>query len=441
VSFKFGSFSFLLYPSLSLTLITIPGFILLSLPQRWLILIILNAVYFFVYFHRTSTAVLAPYLMEEFSASAASLGGMSAAYFYPYALSQPLVGYLTDRWGPRKVVTFSTAIGFLGAFLFGIAPTLFLAAMGRGLIGLGAAGVFVPALKALLFWFGPQAFAQMNGILLVTGNLAAITSATPFAWTIQQTGWRVSYFFMAGIAIVLTFLSWIYVRDCPPGQVEAKAGRLTERPTGKIFLLVLKNPFFWTLVALFFTYSGSFQTFQGLWGYPFLIDVFRYDKLHASNFLLLIAIGVIAGGPILSYLTDKPFSQQKGPMLSLCIGVQVLIWSAIVFGGKSLGPVSLGILLFAMGATLAGTLSILWAIIREVSAPERLGTVMGLVNPAPFLGVAIFQPATGYLMDRVGKTGVGFPFEAYQNAFGLCLASLSIAFIISLFLGKRIESI
>jgi len=34
--------------------------------QRWLILIILSAAYFFVYFHRISTAVLAPYLIEEF---------------------------------------------------------------------------------------------------------------------------------------------------------------------------------------------------------------------------------------------------------------------------------------------------------------------------------------------------------------------------------------
>jgi MFS family permease len=98
-------------------------------------------------------------------------------------------------------------------------------------------------------------------------------------------------------------------------------------------------------------------------------------------------------------------------------------------------------MLFAMGAAFAGTLSIFWAIIREVSAPERLGTVMGLVNPFPFLGVAIFQPATGYLMDRVGKTAAGFPFEAYQNAFGLCLASLSVAFVISLFLGKRAKPI
>ena len=415
--------------------------VLFSIPQRWLILIILNAVYFFVYFHRTSTAVLAPYLMEEFSTSAAGLGGMSAAYFYPYALSQPLVGYLTDRWGPRKVVTFSTAVGFLGALLFGLAPTLFWAALGRGLIGLGAAGVFVPALTSLLSWFGPGAFARMNGILLAMGNIAAIVSATPFAWAIQRTGWRISFFFIAAIAIVLTFLSWMCIRDFPPGGAPGTTVEPREKPTAKTFLAVLKNPFFWTLAALFFTYAGAFQTFQGLWGYPYLIDVFHYDKLEASNLLMLIAVGVILGGPVLSYLADRPFSQRKRGLISTLIGIQVVIWIGIVFGGEYLGSLSIGILLFAMGAALAGTLSILWAIIREVSAPERLGTVMGLLNPAPFLGVAIFQPATGYLMDRFGKSGSGFPFEAYQSAFGLCLASLAIAFAISLFLGKRMKSI
>jgi predicted MFS family arabinose efflux permease len=414
---------------------------LFLLSQRWLILIILNAVYFFVYFHRTSTAILAPHLMEEFAASATSLGGMSAAYFYPYALSQPLVGFLTDRWGARKVVTLSTGIGFMGALLFALAPSLLLAAFGRGLIGLGADGVFVPALKALLTWFGPQTFATMNGILLVTGNMAAIFASTPLAWIVQEIGWRISFFFIAGIMILLAILSWICIRDFPPGYAQGTNERHNPKPGSQTFLIVLKNPFFWLMAALFFTYGASFQTFQGLWGYPFLIDVFQYTKLEASNLLMLIAWGVIVGGPILSYLVDKTFAQRKALLLSSCIGIQVLIWSGIVFCGKSLGSLSLGAIFFTMGATLAGTLSIFWAIIREVSVPERLGTVMGLANPAPFLGVAIFQPTTGYLMDRVGKVGTRFPFEAYQHAFALCLISICIAFLISLFLTKRMKVI
>jgi MFS family permease len=405
------------------------------LPQRYLILIILNAVYFFVYFHRVSTAVLAPSLMEAFSASATSLGAMSSAYFYPYALSQPIVGILADRLGARKVITVSTFIGFLGALFFGLAPTLFLAAIARGLIGLGAAGVFVPALKALLPWFGPRAFAQMNAVLLAVGNLGAIVAATPFAWFIQRIGWRSSFFAIAVLLLLLSVLSWRYIQDTPPDYAAGPAEKDPRpSPSGSRVADILKNPFFWTMLALFYTYGGPFSTFQGLWGYSFFIDVFGYGKLEASNLIMIIALGVILGGPALGYLADRSFASRKPAFLSICLGIQVLNWGFIVFLSPDFGTLALGSSLFIMGMMLAGTLSLVWAIVREESPPGRMGTAMGLLNPAPFLAVATLQPLTGYLMDRVGRNGGAYPFEAYQHAFLLCLASIFIALLISLFL-------
>jgi MFS family permease len=376
--------------------------------------------------------------MEAFDATATSLGGMSSAYFYPYALSQPVVGILTDRFGARKVLTFSTFIGFLGAFLFGFAPNLLWASFARALIGFGAAGVFVPALKVLLPWFGPSAFAQMNTILLAVGNMGAIVASTPYVWFIQQVGWRTSFFFIAALSFLLAVLSWIYIQNVPPGYVpEAEEGRKNGSPVKRGFVDLIKTPFFWIMAALFFTHGGPFSTFQGLWGYPFLMDVFGYGKLQAGNLLMVLAFGVILGGPILGYLTDKTFARVKRPLLSAMIAVQVFTWSCLVFLGPSLGLISLRFLFFLMGMTLAGTLSLVYSIVREESPPERLGTAVGLLNPAPFLGVATFQPLTGYLMDRVGKTGGVFPFEAYQHAFGLCLSSISISLVISFFLIRK----
>ncbi len=403
------------------------------LPQRWLILIVINAVYFSVYFHRISSAVLAPYLMEAFSTTATSLGAMSSAYFYPYALTQPIVGMLTDRWGARRVVTLSTLIGFIGALLFGLAPSLFMASMARGLIGLGAAGVFVPALKILLPWFGPQAFAQMNAILLAVGNFAAIVGSTPYAWLLQEIGWRSSFFLIAGLTLLLAIFSVAYLRDQPPGLPSPKEERLETHPSPpKSDWEIFKTPFFWYMSILFFVYGGPFTTFQGLWGYPFLIDVHKYDKLQASNLIMAIASGVILGGPLLVYYIGRSFPGKKRQMLSICIAVQAFNWFCITFLGRSLGYFSLGLIFFLMGTVMAGTLSLFWAIVREVSPGEKLGTVMGFMNPAPFLGVALFQPLTGFLMDRVGKSGGAFPFEAYQSAFALCLGAVLAAFFISL---------
>jgi sugar phosphate permease len=411
--------------------------ILSFFPQRYLILVIFNAVYFFVYFHRISTGVLAPYLMEDFQASGASLGGMSSAYFYPYALSQPVVGIFTDRFGARKVVTACTFIEFLGALIFALAPTLLIAALGRALIGLGAAGVFVPALKVFLPWFGPQSFGRMNVILLAVGNVGAIVAATPLAWFIQNAGWRSSFFIISGILLLLTFFSWAYIRDTPPGYTPSPETQKTasSKDSGG-FADILRKPFFWIMAALFFAYGGPLSTFQGLWGYPYLIDVFGYSKLEASNLIMVIAIGVIAGGPVMGYLTDKTFAGKKRPFLSVCITIQVLNWGLIAWVSHRFESLALGLVFFVMGMMLAGTLAVVWAIVREESPPERLGTAMGFLNPAPFLGVAAFQPLTGYLMDRVGKAGGAFPLQAYQNAFNLCLLSVSAAMVISIFLMK-----
>jgi predicted MFS family arabinose efflux permease len=407
-------------------------------PQRYLILLILNAVYFFVYFHRISTAVLAPYLMEAFQASGASLGAMSSAYFYPYALSQPVVGILTDRFGARKVITVCTFIEFLGALIFALAPSLLIASLGRGLIGLGAAGVFVPSLKVLIPWFGPQAFARMNAILLAVGNLGAITAATPLAWVIQQVGWRSSFFIISAILFLLTFLSAAFIRDHPAGHVatpESPRGAPSSKP-GE-FLETLKSPFYWVMFALFYAYGGPFSTFQGLWGYPYLIDVLGYDKLGASNLIMVIAFGVIAGGPLMAHWVDKAFAREKRQFLSACLAVQVVNWFLIAFLSPRFGSWAFGLVFFTMGMMLSGTLSVVWGIVREEAPPEKLGTALGLINPAPFLGVATFQPLTGYLMDRAGRVAGAFTPAAYQNAFTLCLAAIFVAFMISLVVLKK----
>lgn len=408
------------------------------IPQRWLILIVLNAGYFLVYFHRVSTGVLAPSLMEAFAAGAAGLGGMSSAYFYPYALGQPVAGILADRWGARKVVTLFTLIGSAGALLFAVAPTLLAASAGRTLIGLGAAGIFVPALKVLLPWFGRGSLGRMNATLVAVGNTGAIVSSAPYILLIHQVGWRISFVLIAALSLLLAFLSWTFIRNTPPGYELPPEDRKRALPPGESALKhILQNPFFWMLNALFFTLASPFSVFQGLWGYPFLIDVLKYKEIEASSLIMIIALGAIVGGPLLGYLVDKTPSSRIRLLLTVFTCGQVFNWTCLVFLGRQLGPVFLGGIFFAMGMITSGTLSLIWCIVRESFPPERLGTALALVNASPFLGVAILQPLTGWLMDRVGKTGPAFPFEAYQHAFGLCLSFLCVAFVIALYLQRR----
>ena len=82
--------------------------------HRWVILGVISAIYLLVYFHRVSISVIVPDLLAAFETRAAALGFMSSMYFTVYALEQPVVGYLSDRLGPRRVVGFWTLAAALG---------------------------------------------------------------------------------------------------------------------------------------------------------------------------------------------------------------------------------------------------------------------------------------------------------------------------------------
>ena len=86
--------------------------------HRWVVLGVISSVYFLVYFHRVSTSVIAPDLLSAFQIRATVLGFMSSMYFYPYALEQPLAGYLSDSLGPRRVVGLWSLVATLTPLLF-----------------------------------------------------------------------------------------------------------------------------------------------------------------------------------------------------------------------------------------------------------------------------------------------------------------------------------
>ncbi|MEM4524657.1 MAG: hypothetical protein QXF29_06135, partial [Archaeoglobaceae archaeon] len=82
--------------------------------NKWIVFAILSGIYFFVYFHRTSPAVIASDLMREFFISALVVGIFSSLYFYPYAILQIPVGILTDIKGAKKVIIIFTLISLFG---------------------------------------------------------------------------------------------------------------------------------------------------------------------------------------------------------------------------------------------------------------------------------------------------------------------------------------
>ena len=177
--------------------------ILLRDSHRWMVFSLISLIYFFVYFHRVSTSVIAQDILKAFNVNATALGFMSSMYFYLYAFEQPLVGYFTDKLGARRVIAYCTLAAAAGCFMFALAPGIGWASAGRALIGIGVGGVYVPAVKAFSQWFRRNEFATMIGLLMAVGNFGAVVATTPLAWAANNWGWRISFHIIGWISLAL----------------------------------------------------------------------------------------------------------------------------------------------------------------------------------------------------------------------------------------------
>jgi sugar phosphate permease len=286
------------------------------LSRRWAVFGVLAVAYFFVYFHRVSTAVVSADLEATFGVDAASIALLSSAYFYAYTIMQLPSGLLTDGLGPRKTVSIFTLVAAAGAILTGIASTFELVVAGRLLIGVGVAMVYIPTMKILSTWYRKNEFASLTGILIAVGNVGALSAAGPLALISDALGWQEVFVMLGVVTLFLSVAAWLIIRDRPsemslPSIQEIEAlekdgsDSVPEAETMEKIPMVdaLKMTFwsgrkFWPLAVWFFFMYGSVMVYQGLWAGPFFHDVLGWEKPTYGLVLSFIGLGMIFGCPI-----------------------------------------------------------------------------------------------------------------------------------------------
>ncbi len=409
-------------------------------PHRWVVFSVICLIYFFVYFHRVSTSVIVSDLLAAFNTNATALGFMSSMYFYIYALDQPIVGYLADRIGPRRVIAYWSMTAALGCFIFGMAPSIGWASLGRALIGFGVGGVYVPTVKALSQWFREKEFATMVGLLMSVGNFGAVVATTPLAWAAGAWGWRPTFFLIGAVTLGMAILMLTLTHDSPQvKQPDAQPNDAPDTPApglARNTVTIIASTQFWLVAAIFFGIYGTAVTLQGLWATPFLMAVLEVERLLASQLNMLIPIGVIVGAPFFGWLPNR-FSLNKANALMVITAVYTLCWLAILLVFGRLGVIGFAVLFFVMGVVIGGFISTIWGIIRETTPAGRLGLTSGILNPAPFLGVAAFQVLTGTIIDRAGRIGENYPLAGFKSAFMVCLAGVIVCLCLTFFIKSR----
>lgn len=162
-------------------------------------------------------------LGREFGVEASEIEAVSIAYLVSLAVIMPASGWLSDRFGPKKV--FLTALGIYAAtnLLAGFAQNLDQLVLARILQGLGG-GLLVPVGMALLFrTFPPSERISVGRVLMFATILGPALGPVLGGVILQVASWPWTFFVKVPIASAALLYGWRFLDDEP---TDADAGRL-----------------------------------------------------------------------------------------------------------------------------------------------------------------------------------------------------------------------
>lgn len=387
----------------------------------WGIWICAGLFYLYEMILRASTGVMVNDLMRDFAVASTSLGVLNSFYYYAYVPLQIPCGVIVDRLGTRKVITFSTLLCVLGSFIFAYSDSLFMAQLGRFLIGAGSACAFLSCLKIGSEWFLPAQFAIIAGLTNMMGTLGGMFSGPPFALLMNAYGWREATVIAAVVGLGLAIMCWFVIKERP-----------TTTDTSSVPLLqglraVASVPQNWIIGIVGGLMYVPVTAFCELWAIPFLMEKYQISNHMASIASVMVYVGIALGSPVAAKLSDAWKSRTKVIALSAFMTGFFFMATLYVDGLPFWGMLCL---LFLAGFVNSGQI-LCFAAIKETMPNSMSGTAVGFTNALVMMSGIVFQPVLGAILHLGWNgqyTSEGTPFydvDAYHMtmlAIPVCLA-------------------
>ncbi|MCE5262774.1 MAG: MFS transporter [Deltaproteobacteria bacterium] len=400
----------------------------ISPSRRWILFTALLLLFGLSMFYRSSLAVLAPDLVRDLRLDMADLGLISASFFYAHALLQIPGALLLDRIGPAKIMPAFYFVALAGAVLFSVAESTGIMVLGRLLMGVGMACAFIGALKIFTLRFSTSNFGTLSSFLYSVGNAGVILATTPLVLCMQVVGWRNALLLTALFHFVVTLVFIFSIRDCSKGG-KCKSAIVAVDQAGilKGICLILQNRQVWLLSAAAFIRYGIISAVQSIWAGPYLRVVMGVSPVMTGNILFLLTLGIIVGGPISGFLSDRVFGTRKWIMVvatsGLCLILAVL---AVLPSGLPAWCLAVLFMIFGM---LSSTGVLQFAQVKEHVPSDYSATAMTFINIFAVLGAGIVMQGMGVLIASSHSEAI-LRVEAFRNAFLLCAALMGVAMVL-----------
>jgi len=390
---------------------------------------------------RLNLGVLGKYIQDEFAFSTQTMGWIFSAFAFAYHPFQILGGWAGDRYGPRKVLTFSILFWSVATAAMGLVPRLPMSrwlglawsfAIFRFLIGLGEAPASPNSAKLVASWMGAVRRGVGISYHFLGFGLGGALTPVAIIWVAQHWGWRTAFYLSSVLGTVVAFSWWFYATDRPdehpdvngaelaliryggakrvPGPAAEGASR-KRPPWGRM----LSSVSVWGILLSYFC-QGYTPYIYLTWFFIYLVrvrglTVMRGGLWGSVPFIFIILL-TPAGGWFSDYAVAR-FGKRRGRQSAVWLGMGC---SAILLliGSHTLNNTA-AILLLAVGAGFNFfALPSWWATCIDLT-PTYSASLSSLMNT--FAGGWFAPIMTAYIATRFGWTQA-LDFAALLTAIG-----------------------
>ena len=417
---------------------------------RWLMIGLVFLATVINYVDRQTLAVLKKTICDDLAISDTQYGLIFAAFLIAYAISQTLSGRLYDAIGTRRGFTASIVVWSLAAMAHAVARGVGSFTACRVLLGLGEAGNWPGAAKAVGEWFPIRERALAMGIFNTGAAVGGALSPPIIAWLALHYGWRPAFVItgLLGFGWLALWLTTYRVPDRHPWltaqehdtilEGQRPAGAQGETPEVGLGLAeLLRHRQTWAIVIARFVTDPIWWLYVG-WLPSYLQEArgMNLKAVGATAWLPYLAggVGALFGGYLSGFLIRRGLSVDRARKTAMAIGalltpagalavraetpMAALSWAAIVLFG------------FQVWINNVQTLP------SDFFPKSAIASVTGLSGTAAALASAAYVFGTGYLVDSFKAQGLSNP---YTPVFVLAATLGPLGLLLLLALAGRIQ--
>ena len=351
-------------------------------------------------------------LLTEFGWTRAMTSGAFSLSLLLSGVIGIAMGELTDRFGPRLVVTLCGIFLGLGYLLMSQTSTLWQLYLFYGvIIGFGVSGIWVPLLSSVARWFTRRR-SLISGIVVSGGGIGGLAAPLVISRLIAVYDWRITYAIQGVVILIVMILGAQFLRRAPEptgqlphGENEGKQQGLTPDTRSFSFREAIHTAQFWLLFFMFFCYGYCIFSIM-VHIVPHIIDL-EISAIGAANILAATGGVTVLGNFVLGGVGDRIGSRQififgfilmSAVMLWLTLATEV--WMFYLFA-------------VAFGFALGGMATSESPLIARLFGLRSHGLIFGVAGFGHVIGGAAGPVVTGYIFDLT---------LSYQIAFLICAA-------------------